>query len=74
MARHRWGDKIDFPLAHKSERTCLQCAVVKVSRYENEGGHDRYWTEFWRGGERIDEDGRYGRTTPACEPVEETAP
>jgi hypothetical protein len=64
MKRHKWGDKIQFPLAHKTERTCA-CGITKVSRHETEGGRDVYWTEFWRGGEKIHCDG-----TPACEKVE----
>lgn len=64
--RHRWGDKVQFPLAHKTERTCLNgCGITKVSRHETEGGRDVYWTEFWRGEEQIHCSG-----TPACEKVE----
>lgn len=63
MSRHKWGNKTDFPLAHKSERTCTNgCGITKVTRHETEGGHDRYWTEFWRGGERIP-----GKSTPPCD-------
>jgi len=59
---HRWGEKIDFPLAHKSERTCLNgCGVTKVSRHEHEAGADRHWIEFFRDGEKIE-----GTGTPAC--------
>ena len=54
MKRHKWGDKIAFPLANKSERTCLNgCGITKVSRHENEGGMDLHWMEFWCGEERI---------------------
>lgn len=63
--RHRWGDKIEFPLAHKSERQCKDCPVIKVSRHETEGGRDIHWVEFWRGGEQLEAVG-----TPVCEPVE----
>jgi hypothetical protein len=63
MSKHRWGEKVVFP--HKSECECLKgCRTIKVARHENEGGHDVYWTEFWRDGEKIDCAG-----TPACEPV-----
>lgn len=65
-ARHRWGDKVTFP--HKTERDCANCGLVKVTRRENEGGRDIYWTEFWRDGERIECDG-----TPVCEAVREAA-
>jgi hypothetical protein len=68
MTRHRWGEKV-VVTAHKSERECLNgCGIVKVSRNECEGGRDVYWTEFWRGLDRID-----GASTPACEPVREVA-
>jgi hypothetical protein len=62
--KHKWGAKTDFPLANKSERTCLRpgCGVTKVNRPEHEGGMDRHWSEFWRGEERID-----CMATPPCE-------
>lgn len=63
--RHSWGDKVRFPLANKTERDCKNgCGIVKVSRHETEGGRDVYWTEFWRGEERI-----FCEGTPACEPA-----
>ena len=62
MNRHRWGDKSRFP--HKTEQQCINCGLVKVSRHESEGGRDVYWTEFWRGLERIGGEGK-----PVCEPV-----
>ncbi len=46
--KHRWGDKVYFPLANKTERECRSCGIVKVSRHEHEGGRDLHWTEFWR--------------------------
>jgi hypothetical protein len=59
---HRWGERKDFPLAHKSERGCQNgCGVTKISRHEHEGGRDRYWIEFWRDGEKIE-----GAGTPPC--------
>lgn len=60
MKRHRWDEKQIFP--HKTERQCLNCPIVKVSRHESEGGRDVYWTEFWSGLDRIE-----GEGTPACE-------
>lgn len=62
--KHRWGDKTEFPHAHKSERTCLNggCGITKVHRYEREGGQDKHWYEFWLGEERIDSE----RNTPPC--------
>lgn len=63
--RHRWGDKVHFPLANKTERECQNgCGITKVSRHETEGGRDIYWTEFWRGLEQI-----HGEGTPTCEPL-----
>lgn len=60
--RHKWGDKIQFPLAHKSERTCQNgFGITKVTRHESEGGHDKHWTEFWRGLEQV-----HGQGTPPC--------
>lgn len=68
MKRHRWGDKVVIS-PNKSERECLNgCGTIKVSRHENEGGRDIYWTEFWRGLDRCE-----GIGTPACEPVSEVA-
>jgi hypothetical protein len=68
--RHKWSAKVEFPLAHKSERECLNgCGIVKVTRHE----HNSHWVEFWRitrrtkamdFSERIE-----GDRTPVCEPV-----
>lgn len=61
MKRHRWGDKIEFPLAHKSERECLNgCGICKVTRHEN----TQHWVEFYRDGERIE-----CTKTPICEAI-----
>lgn len=66
MTRHRWSEKTDHPLAHKSERECLNgCGIVKVTRHEFEGGRETHWTEFWRGLDRFE-----GKGTPVCEPVD----
>lgn len=60
--KHRWGEKAHFPLAHKSERACLNgCGITKVHRYEREGDRDTHWTEFWRDGEKIED-----TATPSC--------
>lgn len=65
--RHRWGDKVQFPLAHKSERECLNgCGIIKVSFHQWDGARDLYWTEFWRG---LDKIAGAGEATPKCEPV-----
>ena len=66
VSRHRWADRVVVS-ANKTERECLHCGLIKVSRREFEGGRDVYWTEFWRDLEKIECDG-----TPACEPVPET--
>ena len=60
---HKWGPKMPFPLANKSERTCERpgCGVTKVRRHEHEGGKPVHWQEFWRDGERIECEG-----TPPC--------
>ncbi|ODM77776.1 hypothetical protein [Bradyrhizobium elkanii] len=58
--RHKWGEKARF--AHKTERQCSRCDMVKVGRREAEGGRDCYWDEFWRDEERI-----YCEATPPCD-------
>ncbi|MGY3527712.1 hypothetical protein ACVISU_000480 [Bradyrhizobium sp. USDA 4452] len=60
LSRHRWGEKVRFPL--KTEQSCLRCDIVKVGRHEFEGGRDQYWTEYWRDEERIRCD-----ATPPCD-------
>lgn len=59
---HRWGEKVRFPLANKSEKACLRCDVVKVGRHESQAGREVHWHEFWRDGERIRCD-----ATPPCD-------
>lgn len=59
--RHRWGEKVRF--LNKTEQECVRCEMVKVGRREAQGGHDLYWTEFWRDEERIDDGGH----TPPCD-------
>lgn len=59
-ARHKWGEPDRFP--HKSERECRRCGMVKVTRHEAEGPHDRHWTEFWRDCDRI-----RCEATPPCD-------
>lgn len=61
--KHRWGEKNVVSL-HKAERECLNgCGVIKVSRYEFEGGRDKLWTEFYRALDRIE-----CVRVPPCEP------
>lgn len=60
---HRWGIRIEYPLAHKTERECTNgCGITMVTRHENDGGRDVHWEEFWRGGEQVHGDGR-----PICD-------
>ena len=60
MTRHRWADKV-VTSPNKTERECLFCGLVKASRREVEGGRPIYWTEFYRGLDRIECEG-----TPSC--------
>lgn len=55
--RHSWGFAYRFQ--HKTERQCLNCRIVKVTRHEA-----TCWTEYWRGLDQIECSG-----TPACEIV-----
>jgi hypothetical protein len=67
--RHRWGEPARF--RHKTERTCTHgCGVTKVGHHQSEGARDRFWTEFWRDGERI---AGAGEPTPLCEPFQASA-
>lgn len=66
VPRHSWGAPDRFP--NKTERVCVHCGVVRVTRHEGV----RHWTEFWRGLERVASDG-HGWRTPACERGEEGA-
>lgn len=65
--RHKWGEKVRFG-NYKSERQCLRCETVLVSRHESEGGHPRHWKEFWRDEVRIRCD-----ATPPCDARREVA-
>lgn len=60
--RHKWAAKIEVS-PHKSERQCIRCEMVKVSRHESEGGREIHWQEFWRDLDQVDcSDG-----TPPCD-------
>jgi hypothetical protein len=54
--KHRWGE----PARHrtKTERVCLHCGLVKVTRHEP---GRRPWLEWWRGLDKIVSD-----ATPPC--------
>lgn len=60
MARHQWGAPERYE--HKTERICLKCGMIKVTRHEAEGPRDLHWQEFWRGLDQIACEG-----TPPCE-------
>jgi len=58
---HRWGDRYaDDP--HNTFRTCVKCALVKVTRHEP-GNFPEHWTEYERDGARFQ-----SATVPPCEP------
>jgi hypothetical protein len=59
--RHQWGKPQRY--LHKTERVCIKCGLVKVTRHEAEGPRDLHWMEYWRGLDQIK-----SHTTPACEP------
>jgi hypothetical protein len=59
--RHSWGEKVR--LLHKSEQQCADCLVVKTTHHQHEGQRDIYWTEFYRGLDKIECTG-----TPPCQP------
>jgi len=56
MTRHNWSEPVRFQ--HKTERECVKCGMVKVTRHEN----DLCWVEFWRGLDQVNAD-----RTPPCE-------
>lgn len=60
-SRHRWAQKVEFP-PYKSERQCIRCEMVLVSRHESEGGRPVHWKEFYRDEERVHHD-----ATPPCD-------
>lgn len=53
--RHQWADPNRF--LHKTERVCLRCSLVKVTRHEGE----EHWIEWWRDAEQI-----RSERTPVC--------
>ena len=59
--RHSWSDPTRYE--HKSERQCVNCALIKVSHHQG----DSHWIEFWR----VDADGIPEKVatdrTPPCE-------
>lgn len=59
VSRHQWGPKMRY--LHKSERVCLKCGIVKVSRHEVDGPRDLHWKEYWRGLDQI-----ISHRTPPC--------
>jgi len=63
MPRHSWQET--HRSQFKTERNCRRdCGWIKVTRHDaGPGGVP--WTEWWRGGERL----QVGGHTPACEAV-----
>lgn len=60
---HRWPKQGNTISPQKTERECLNnCGIIKVTRHETEGGRDKHWVEFYRGLDRIDDNGK----TPKC--------
>jgi hypothetical protein len=59
--RHRWAQRQQIS-PHKSERQCMRCETVMVSRHESEAGRSVHWKEFWRDQIRI-----RCEATPACD-------
>lgn len=57
IGRHSWADPVRFP--NKTERACVLCGIVKVTRHEP---GVQPWLEFFRGLERIQ-----CERTPRCE-------
>jgi hypothetical protein len=57
--RHRWSEPVRFQ--RKTERACLKCDIIKVTRHEP----NNVWIEFWRGPERL-----HVGSTPECVSVE----
>ncbi len=65
-SRHSWSEV--YRDHHKTERQCIHCGLLKVSRHEtDERGYALHWVEFWRGSDKLG-----GAATPACERVSES--
>lgn len=64
--RHRWGEPVRF--AHKTERECARCGLIKVTRHEAVGAHDVHFTEWWQGLDKIN-----SAVTPSCDARHEAA-
>jgi hypothetical protein len=60
--RHKWAAKAVIS-PQKSERQCVRCETVLVSRHEYAGGRELHWKEFWRDCELICS----GGPTPPCD-------
>lgn len=59
---HRW--KLVYQDQHKTERQCIRCNMVRVTKHPPVGFP---WIEYWRGLDRLP-----GDKTPPCEPIAET--
>lgn len=58
MARHQWSPPYRKP--YRTERVCLRCGMVRVTRHEP---GQIPWPEYEWKGRRVDSGGR----TPKCE-------
>jgi hypothetical protein len=56
--RHKWAkpDRFQF----KTERQCMRCELVRVTRHDNP--HGQPWIEYWRDLERV-----HHASTPPCD-------
>jgi hypothetical protein len=56
--RHKWGERVPFQF--KTERQCVRCELVRVTRHDDPQGQP--WIEWWRDQVRIESD-----ATPPCD-------
>ncbi len=68
--RHKWGERQPFmskgavPYHWKTERQCVRCGMVKVTRHEpDDGPFGRHWSEFWLELDQVPTD---GGAVPQC--------
>lgn len=73
--RHKWSPAWR-PSDHKTERTCVRCGLIKVTRHEFAGAPgERHWTEWWRPAPDASGEGGgvpvriHSDPTPACAPA-----
>jgi hypothetical protein len=56
--RHKWAKPMRFQF--KTERSCIRCELVRVTRHDNPSGLP--WIEWWRDLEQI-----HHAATPPCD-------